>query len=1460
MFSKIVLFSIRNKVYVLMATIILLIVGVYNLFILPIDAVPDITNNQVVVITTSPSLAATDIERFITIPIEQSLSAIPGRIELRSFSRFGLSIVTIVFNDETDVYWARQQISEQLSHLQSVIPASIGIPKLGPVTTGLGEIFQYTVVPKKGYEGRYSLQELREIQDWIIRKNILGTIGVADVSSFGGKVRQFQISIEQDKLNAYGITIQNVFDAVNLNNENAGGAYIERGPNAYGIRTEGLIQNKEELGSILIKQTVQGIPIFLREIASIEKGSAIRYGALVHSDYGEVAGGIVMMIKNGNSNQIIDNVKERIKQIEKTLPEGVAIEPFLDRTKMVNASIKTVCTNLIEGALIVVFVLVLFLGNIRAGLIVASVIPLSMLFAVIAMNVFGVSGNLMSLGAIDFGLIVDGAVIIVEAVLHQLKKQNSQSNSFAYSIDHVVGSSSIRMMNSAVFGQAIILIVYLPILTLVGIEGKMFKPMAQTVCFALVGAFILSVTYVPVISALVLKIPTTTRKNFSDSMMVFFERIYLFTIFKAFRWKVTIVVATVLLFGFSLYVFSTMGGEFIPTLEEGDFAVEFRILTGGSLEETISATTKSMKVLKDNFPEVEKVVSKIGSGEIPTDPMPIEAADMMIILKKKSEWTSANTFDELAEKMSHSLEVIPGISYGFQYPVQMRFNELMTGAKQDVVVKIYGDNLDSLENYANKIGEKIKTIQGATEIYIEQVVGLPQLEIHYNRDALARYGISVTSANTVVQTLMAGSSAGAIYEGERRFDIVLRMKDAKAKGIDDIKNMYIPTSQGTNIPLSYIADVQIVYGPNQIQREDTKRRIIVGFNVRGNDIATVVDRLQTVIPKTVTLPSGYFITYGGQFENLEQAKGRLLIAVPVALLLIFTILYFAFKSVWNGMLIFTAIPLSAIGGVFALWLRSMPFSISAGIGFIALFGVAVLNGIVLVSEIERRYSTGGSLVRSIIGGTVLRLRPVLMTASVASLGFLPMAFSTGSGAEVQRPLATVVIGGLISSTLLTLLFIPLLYLFMQSMKRKASTVVSNSLKVFLVFCVFSTPLFAQTIDNNEVTYISEQELLQKAIETNLSRKQQFLEIESSKLLEGTSAEIPKTIIASDLGQYNSSFFDTKFSVEQSFSFPTVYSKKRDYLKSNTDFVIVELRLKELHLQKDIQQYYNELQFHIAQKELFNQIDSIVDLMFQKEEVRLQLGSNDRTAYFQLKLLQSQNKFNRTKNQNALQHSQMEVALLLNDGVLYSPNEPFVKRSISLDTSSNLHPLLELSNVNLFRQKKNKEVKNQLLLPNIYLSFANQSLIGWMTTNGNDEIYSNASTRYNSFQIGLGFSIFRQAEKASIESASIGEKIAFLEVQRTKNQLTSQQQRISNQLKADAKLLKHYEENILPESNKILSMFQLQYSEGSISYLEWTNNIVSVLTTRLQYLETLKDYNTTVIDAKFYQYSTEKNDK
>ncbi|KGO94103.1 efflux RND transporter permease subunit [Flavobacterium subsaxonicum] len=1030
MLDKIIHFSIHNKFIIGLFTLALIAVGSYSAYNLPIDALPDITNNQVQIITSSPTLATQEVEQFITYPIEQAVKPIPNVIELRSISRFGLSVVTVVFKEDVDIYWARAQISERIKEAEEVMPKGLGTPEMAPISTGLGEIYQYVVFPKKGYESKFNATELRTIQDWIIKPQLIGTPGVAEVNTLGGNLKQYEIAVQPDRLKSMNITIAEIFAALEANNENTGGAYIDKKPYAYFIRGIGMVSGIDDINKIVIKNQ-NGIPILVRDVAKVHIGSGIRYGAVTKDGKGEEVSGMVMMLKGENSGQVVTRVKEKMEQIKKSLPKGVTIEPFMDRSKLVNNAISTVQTNLIEGALIVIFILVLLLGNWRAGLVVASVIPLALLFAISMMKLFGVSGNLMSLGAIDFGIIVDGAVIIVEAIIHRLQIRKAGALTTQEMNDEVYEASS-KIRSSAAFGEIIILIVYLPILALVGIEGKMFGPMAQTVSFAVLGAFILSLTYVPMMSSLVLKKEAGHKPNISDRIINAIYRVYRSMLNKALEIKGIVVGASVALFIVSLILFNSLGGEFIPTLDEGDIATHLIIASGSSLSQEIEATTKAEKILKEKFPEVKMVVTKIGSAEIPTDPMPIEAGDMIILLKDKSEWTSASTKEELMEKMEEALEDIPGASTEFSQPIQMRFNELMTGVRSDVAIKIFGEDIDLLVSKGDEVMQLIKNVEGVSDAKAERVAGLPQITVRYNKDKLALYGLNIGDLNRVIRMGFAGASAGVIYEGEKRFDLVVRLDADSRNDISSLTSLYVTLPSGNQIPLEQVATIRYEDGPMQISREDGKRRIVVGFNVKGKDIQGVVEQIQEKLDASLNLPEGYYVTYGGQFENLIQANQRLLIAVPIALALIFILLYFTFGSLKQSLLIFTAIPLSAIGGIFALWFRGMPFSISAGVGFIALFGVAVLNGIVLIAYFNQLKKEGmDSIYERIKEGTKVRLRPVILTASVASLGFLPMALSSTAGAEVQKPLATVVIGGLITATLLTLIVLPILYYYFE---------------------------------------------------------------------------------------------------------------------------------------------------------------------------------------------------------------------------------------------------------------------------------------------------------------------------------------------------------------------------------------------------------------------------------------------
>lgn len=1445
MLNRIIRFSVENKLVIGIFMLLWVACGIYELTRLPIDAVPDITNNQVQIITTAPSLGTEDVERLITFPIEQATANIPGLRESRSMSRFGLSLVSIVFDDDSDIYWARQQVTERLSQVD--MPETAGKPQLAPVTTGLGEIYQYVVKPKKGFEKKFSLADLRTTQDWLIRRQLLGTPGVADVSTFGGELKQYEVAVDPSGLKAMGLTISDVLTALSRNNQNTGGAYIEKGPTVLYIRSLGLAGSIEDINHIVVANRA-GVPVLVRHVAQVRFAPAIRYGALAMAGYGEVAGGIVMMLKGGNSSEVIGNVKTRIAEISRTLPEGLEIEPFLDRTKMVNNAIGTVERNLLEGAVIVVIVLVLFLGNLRAGFIVASVIPLSMLFAVAMMNLFGVSGNLMSLGALDFGLIVDGAVIIVEAILHHLHTSKNYVGINRLSqqqMDDEVSGSASRMMNAAVFGQIIILIVYLPILSLSGIEGKMFKPMAQTVAFAILGAFILSLTYVPMISSLLISRKIGQEPNWSDKVMTRIERAYERMLAGALRSKRAIAGGALVLFGWAVWLFSQMGGEFIPQLEEGDFATETRLLVGTNLSTTIEAINRISDRLKKDYPEVIKVVSRIGSAEIPTDPMPIEGGDMIIVLKDKSEWTNAATFPELATKMAATAqEVVPGVTTGFQYPVQMRFNELMTGAKQDVVCKIFGEDLNKLTAYADQLGQIARRVDGTADWYVEEVTGMPQIVIDFNRAEIAKYGLNVDELNKTINAAFAGAAAGQIYEGEKRFDLVVRVGAEGRKSMADVQNLLVSTPNGLQIPLSQVATVREMEGPNQIQREDTRRRIIVGFNVRGRDVQSIVEELQQQVEAKMKFESGYSITYGGAFENLRQAKARLGIAVPVALLLIFMMLYFTFSSVKDGALIYTAIPLSAIGGVFALVIRGMPFSISAGVGFIALFGVAVLNGIVLLSEFNRIRKEGQITDpwQLVMTGTRNRLRPVLMTAAVASLGFLPMAVSNGAGAEVQRPLATVVIGGLITATLLTLFVLPALYLLFNSKNKPKikQHIVATAIGLLMLF---SNVIHAQN------SPISLDEAVQKAWVNNRTVKGSRLSEHAAEKLRGTAFDIAKTGISADYGKFNSPNNDTRIGITQSIAFPSVYTNQRKAREADYLAARAQTRLTEQEVRTGVRRVFYEYAVLKEREKLLVYADSIFTGFEEKSNLRFQRGASnvlEKTAAISQKQ-QIANQLNLVRQDLGILLEQFNF--WLQDSLAYipewnTPRMPVQKLPDTVTTALDL-PVIEmgkqLTQSAYFRYRTEKSK----LLPELSASYNNQSLRGTQLLDGR-EVNLTSGDRFGYYGLGINIPIFFKAHTAQISAARIGWLRAQNDAELTEKRLRSDMRNAYGQVRKFAESLRYYEQQGLPNAETIMTVADRQFVSGEIDYLQWVILAGQSIAIKGEYVNALSSYNEAII--------------
>ena len=1413
MLQSIIAFSVRNKLLIALFTLGLVALGAYETSRLPIDAVPDITDNQVQVITVAPSFGATDIERLVTFPIEQSTANLPGLKHMRSFSRFGLSLITLVFEDDVPIFTARQQVSERLQEARERIPAGIGSPALGPVSTGLGEIYQYVLRPAPGFESAYGPEELRTIQDWIVRRQLLTVPGVAEVSSFGGRLKTWDVQVDPALLQSMDISLSQLFDALAANQGNTGGSYIEKGPEVYFIRTEALLRDSADIALIPVA-TRQGRPVLVRDVAKVVKGHATRYGAMTFNDKGEVAGAVVMMLKGANSDEVVHAVRHRVEEIKSTLPEGVIIEAFLDRSKMVNNAISTVKTNLLEGALIVVFILVLFLGNVRAGLLVASVIPLAMLFAIILMNFFGVSGNLMSLGALDFGLIVDGAVIIVEAVLHGLQKGGhlpgiDHGRPDRETMNQHVGRTAGMMMNSAVFGQIIILIVYLPIFTLAGIEGKMFKPMAQTVAFALLGAFVLSLTWVPMMSSLILR--QEYKHGFADRMadrLSYFFRKRLISVLRMPRRSIAIVAAMAVTAGF---LATRLGGEFIPALEEGDFAVETRLITGSNLEASTKATQQAAaRLLK--FPEVEKIVTKIGSGEVPTDPMPMEAADLMVILKDKKEWTSAKTFAGLADTMGAALKEIPGISTGFQFPVQMRFNELMTGARQDVVCKIFGDDLDTLASLAGKLAAIASTVPSAVDVYTEQATGMPQVAIQYKREAMARYGVQVEAVNDAIRTAYAGKQAGTVYEGERGFGLILRLGARQRQDPDQIR--LLPIHVGDSyIPLEQLADIEVSEGPNQIQREEGRRRIIIGFNVRGRDVQSVVEELRGKLGKKMPLPAGYYMRYGGTFENLQQASQRLMIAVPIALALIFVLLYFAFHSLAQGLLIFTAIPLSATGGIYLLYFRDLPFSISAGVGFIALFGVAVLNGIVLLAEFNRLRASGvHSLARVVISGTGSRLRPVLMTAAVASLGFLPMALSNGAGAEVQRPLATVVIGGLLLATFLTLFLLPMLYLIFF---RPANNRLPKALAVILLCAAINRAgsLQAQQTLNLPAAIDSMQG-------NNLSLQLRQLENRQAELGRGSSLSLTPFEFSAEAGQLNSVYRDYRLNFNQRFSSPWLYQAKKEWRERALDGDRAALASLQANQRYELSVVFYEIRVQRERIQLWERADSLLQRVLSISRTRLDAGETDALEWYAAQQQSAMLRLEKEALQRDLANLNRKFQQLIYCSSPKSPADGSSEVQVSWSDSTGWmerHPAILAALAETERATAAARLEKMRMQPEWSLGYARQSIRGI----GADDRFYDRSIAFSSVQAGISIPLPGGAQQAAARSAGIGVALAGTRFEQTAFELRQMHAQALLNYQMQEQALNTYRNVVIPASEKAALAAELQWKNGGIRFAEWS---------------------------------------
>ena len=1435
MFDNLIAYSVKNKFVIGLFVAALIVWGLFSLKQLPIDAVPDITNNQVQIITISPTLATQEVEQFITTPVELALQSLQKTEEIRSISRFGLSVVTVVFEENYDIYLARQLVNERLKEAQGNIPDGLGVPEMGPLSTGLGEIYQYVVRPDQGFEEKYSATELRSIQDWIVKRQLLGIEGVAEVNSMGGFLKQYEVAVNPNLLKSVGISISDVLEALEKSNENTGGAYIEKNSNAYYIRSEGLAKSLDDIGKIVVSDR-GNIPVLISDIATVQYGKAPRYGALVRNG-AEVVGGKVMMFKGANSAQVTERIKERVVQVKKSLPEGVIIEPYLVRDKLVNTAIGTVKKNLIEGGLIVIFILVLLLGNWRAGLIVASVIPLAMLFAVSMMNLLGISANLMSLGAIDFGLIVDGAVIIVEAIVHRLQVKKAGNLLSQTEMDTEVIASSQKIRSSAAFGEIIILMVYIPILALVGIEGKMFKPMAQTVMLAIAGALILSLTYVPMMAALVLKKNVVNKETFADKIIAFFQRGYTPILNAALRFKTVFVSATILAFLISLFVFSRMGGEFIPTLEEGDLAMHQILVPGSSLSQSVETAKLIQNRLKDSIPEIIDDVVIIGSAEVPTDPMPTEIGDHILVMKPKSEWTTASTKQGMFDAINDVLKDIPGVTYEYSQPIQMRFNELMTGNRSDIAIKLFGADLDVLYQKAIEAQAIIEKVSGVASANVEHTIGMPQIIVSYKYDNMAQYGLHIQEVNQVVRSAFAGEKAGIIYEGDKRFDLVVRLAEENRTGIEDVENLFITLSNGSQVPLTSVANVDLIDAPMQISRENTNRRIVIGVNVGNTDVESLVEKIQTELDTKVKLPNGYYFTYGGQFENLKAANARLSIAVPMALALIFILLYFTFGSVSQAALIFTAIPLSAIGGIWALQLRGLPFSISAGIGFIALFGVAVLNGIVLIGYFNQLKKEGMKNIKErITTGSRVRLRPVIMTAAVASLGFLPMAISTSGGAEVQRPLATVVIGGLITATFLTLIILPILYYWLEKWsERKANRInVSKGgvLGILLMLGLsFSAQAQEQALDLDSA--------ISMAITNHPNLKAASLEVEKNKSLQNLKYNLGTT----DISYQGDGLVDrqfgqqvNQFGVVQNFPSPGITKAQNKLQDAYTSQSSTQQQITENELKWKVKQLYFEIQYKKELERLYSNLVSTYKEYHRKSTVRVQAGAASRIEELTLqsKWKEYELLFNQVKIEIANLNKRFQLLLNTKESITTINSLSVANYFTQIDTATN--PLLLKSQQEIAVENAKVDAMKAELKPSFNVGYAAQNFNqgGWL----------------NAAQAGVAIPLFNGQTKKRIAAQEKQIEIGNYQYQSTLLSFKQDQLEIQNTLnlyQAGVDFYKNQIETINPE---IIRISELNYQAGEISYLELLNTLQLMTTNNKNYWEQILAYNKAVADFQF----------
>mgnify|MGYP003111298775 FL=1 len=1462
MINKIISFSINNKFIIGLFIVALVGTGIWSMATINLGSVPDITNNQVQVITVAPNLGTEDIEQFVTYPVELAMANLPDVIELRSVSRFGLSVVTIVFEDEAGTYLPRQLVQEKLTEVSGEIPEGFGEPFMAPITTGLGEIFQYTLKVKEGYEEKYDAMELRTIQDWIVKRQMALVPGVVEVNAFGGYVKQYEVAINPDKLKSFGITMNQVFEALEMNNANTGGAYIEKNHQANFIRGEGLARSLEDLENTVVT-TQNGSPVLVRDVAEkVGFGNQVRYGAFTQDGH-ETVGGQILMLKGESPGTVIENVQERINEIQKSLPEGVYIEPFLSRSELIGRTTSTVETNLIEGSLIVIFVLVLLLGSFRGGLITASVIPLSLLFAFILMKQFGVWANLMSLGAIDFGIIVDGAVIIVEGMvfhIHQRMKKSKAAIGQA-EMDEIAYDSASTMMNSAFFGQLIILIVFTPILFLTGVEGKMFRPMAFTFGFAVLGAIILCLTYVPMISSMFLK-PAKNQNSwfakfenkidrFSDKIMSGLNRAYVPLLNFALRFRAGVVLGAVALLLIAGYIFSNMGGEFIPKFDEGDIAFQALIKPGSSLTESIDASKKLQNLINE-FPEVKTVVSRIGVAEIPTDPMPMDIADSYIILEKdKSKWTSAESKEELIEKIQEKISVVPGVNFVFTQPVELRFNELLTGVREDVAIKLYGEDLDVLADKVQEIAAVIRSVPGAADLNVEATSGLPQMTVEYNRAKMAQYGVTVDKLNDYVSAAFAGEAAGVIFEGEKRFDVVIRLAKEFRQDINNLKNLYIDLPSGAQVPLKEVANISYKPGPMQISRDNTSRRISVGVNVRGRDVKSMVEEIQQKLETDVKLPPGYFVTYGGSFENLQRASDRLMIVVPIALFLIFILLYFALSSFSQSLMIYMAVPLAAIGGVFALWIRGMPFSISAGVGFIVLFGVAVLNGLVLINKFNELKESGMTdLKKRIYEATHERLRPILLTATAAIMGFIPMAISTSGGAEVQRPLATVVIGGLLTATFLTLVVLPVLYYWLEARKQRKDngndpSYINKSTTVLVVLLSLGGFLTSNSVnaqDRGIAQTITLEEAISLAKENYPSLKESQSFIDRERAMKGTSFDLGSTQFFTGKEEFGNDLpgVQTTIGVQQgNIDLLSGFSKSKFY-KQRVQLGEKFYALSEQQLVRNVMQAYDQINYNKAQLRFAEQLDSVYNNFKTAAELRFDTGETGKlefiaasSEYQQIQVLRQQAYDDIEIAKRALKQYLGIDQEIETVGGTYEPlNYMNVLDSTSIDNN----PLLQYSIQNAEVSKANVGVEKSQFLPKFNLTYGRQIV---------DDV-----SGFNTYQAGISIPLWFFPQKARVKAAKADAMVAENQYLEQKAITESRVSQLLKSLEKTQKTLNYYQEGALVLAEEQITTAELASKEGEIDYVNYITILNSAIRIKQNHLQFINQYNQQAIELQY----------